>query len=83
MGEQEYENIIEVIFVYEDEVCSVVREVGSKFREWFIQIRKDNLEIVNKNVLEEKEIVNIIEEIRVLLIKNDFKDILEFKGVKC
>lgn len=30
-----------------------------------------------------KEIVNIIEEIRVLLIKNDFKDILEFKGVKC
>lgn len=33
MGEYEYENIIEVIFVYEDEVCSVVREVGSKFRE--------------------------------------------------
>lgn len=81
--EQEYENTIEAIFAHEDEVCSAVREAGSKLREQLTQIRKDNLEIANKNALEEKEIVNIIEETRALLTKNDPKDILEFKGVKC
>lgn len=82
-GEQEYENTIEAIFAHEDEVCSAVREAGSKLREQLTQIRKDNLEIANKNALEEKEIVNIIEETRALLTKNDPKDILELKGVKC
>lgn len=82
-GEQEYENTIEAIFAHEDEVCSAVREAGSKLRERLTQIRKDNLEIANKNALEEKEIVNIIEETRALLTKNDPKDILELKGVKC
>lgn len=82
-GEQEYENTIEAIFAHEDEVCNAVREAGSKLREQLTQIRKDNLEIANKNALEEKEIVNIIEETRALLTKNDPKDILEFKGVKC
>lgn len=68
-------NTIEAIFAHKDEVCYAVREAGSKLREQLTQIRKANLEIANKNTLEEKEIVNIIEKARRLLTKNDPKDI--------
>lgn len=83
VDEEKYKYTIDEISVHEELICNAVREAGTNLKSLVHQQMKENLEKTKQNALKEKEIVQIIQETKTLLERNDPLEILEFKGIKC
>lgn len=83
VDQEKYKHTIHEISVHEDLICKAVRDVGTNLKSLVLKQMEENLEKTEQNALKEKTIVQIIQETKQLLERNDFHEILQFKGIKC
>jgi hypothetical protein len=82
INKEKYEDTIEAIFQQEDEICSAVREFGSKLRKTVTDHMLKNEEKGNKIVFTEHMLLKSIQEAKDLVQSENSKAILEFNGIK-
>jgi hypothetical protein len=82
IDEAGYEETIEEIFKQEDEICSAVRNFGSKLRGKVTQHKTENQEISNKAQFTEQNILKSLQDAKALLQSSDTKAILQYRGIR-
>lgn len=83
VDQKKYEHTIHEISVHEDSICKAVQEVGTNLKSLVLKHMEENLKKTEQNALKEETILQIIQETKQLLEKNDFDEILQFKGIRC
>lgn len=83
VDQKKYKHTIHEISVHEESICKAVREVGTNLKSLVLKQMEENLKKTEQNALKEKTILQIIQETKQLLERNDFDEILQFKGIRC
>lgn len=81
--EEDFDKTMRNICVQEDLICQAVKNAGNDLRAKASKHKAGNLEKANQNANMEKEMSMLIQNARALLKRNDPKEILTFKGLKC
>jgi hypothetical protein len=78
---ERYEGAIEAVFQQEDNICSAVRDLGSKLRKTITEHKIKNQDRGNKIKFTQHRILNSIQEAKDAVRNKDSNAILNFKGI--